>query len=1700
MDAPRVSVTVTDDDVPSTEVVLRLSTDTVREGGGRAQITVTAELDAAPREAVTAVTLDLEGVGGGAQEGADFAAIQPVTLTIAAGRTSATARVPVEPVRDGIDEGEGETLRLVAETGSGLALRPSSFDLTIVDDDEKGIVLSRTSMTVREEGSQTYTVRLESEPTSDVTVTLASRGADGGEVTPGPGQLEFTAANWRTAQTVTVEAAADPDGDDGAAEIVHEGSGGDYGGVEAILPVRVDDNDQTSRSVRLSLEPERVEEDAGSETVTVTAVLDGAARSTDTDVAVRATGGTAAAGMDFTDFGTVTVRIAADRTEGTQTFSFSPVDDNVDEGLSETVVLGGTVQGLTVRTATLTIADNDGRGIELPEGSLTLDEGGNATYDVSLATQPTGTVTVRVTAAGDRDVSVTPGSLTFTASGWDTAQTVTVEAAQDDDAVADTAELRHSASGADYGGVRALPLAVEVREDDTRGVTISSESVQFREGGRETYTVVLDTQPTGTVTIRPALAPGSDSDVRVSPSALGFSTSNWKTPKTVTVSAGQDADSDPDSATVEHAVSGADYGAAAVPAERVSVTVTDDDVPSTEVVLKLSTDTLREGGGRTQVTVTGELDAAPRNAVTAVTLDLEGVAGGAQEGADFAAITPVTLTIAAGRTSATARVPVTPVNDDIDEGAGEGLRLVAQTSSGLALQPSSFDLTIEDDDEKGIVLSGTSLTVREGGSQTYTARLKSQPTADVTMSLAATGAGGQDLTFVPTQLTFTANDWNTAQPVTVSAANDADSDDETATITNAASGGGYASLQADLPATVLDKTGGPRAAGITISPMPPAASEQHGQSYTKEAFLALPDGAVHGRGATLTFTLTFNLDVTVTLDPNTRVRPELVLDLFGRERRARYTGPVGTPTDTMVFTRTVARGDNDPDGLEVKRIALNGATIRDSQNRDTEAATFPAARYRAHRVRGGLHTMRLAVSGSAQEGTPFTVTVQRSGGFDEPAHAIVRVTDSGVTKNDGLSLLSSPFDADPEQGADSRVSVGTVTPPGDGVADARTLAFRLILTDLGPGKDGLRSWYATGDPFEVTVPVVDIGLATNAPSLSVGPADAHEVPDATLSFEVRLHPAAGGEVTVDYATRDGTATAGADYRARNGTLRFASGETVKTVDVEVLPDGHDEGAETVWLVLSNSRGAVIARGENFGQIHNSGPIPKAWITRFGRTVAEQALEAVEGRMRGAPAPGVEIVLAGERIGGQPAPGSEAERDARREEEAWRATQRLADWLKSETDPEEAQLRAWRALTPRDLLTGSAFALTAETAGKDLVSLWGRGAVTRFDGREGELTLDGEVLTGMLGADWSWGRWTAGLIVSHSRGEGGYSGAPGASDGPGSGTGGEVEATLTGLFPWARHALSERLEAWGAAGYGAGELTVTPKKPGTDEDGAAIHADLDLRMAAAGLRGTMLDGGGDGLTLTGKTGAMVVQTASGRGRGADGGNLEPARATVTRLRLGLEASWPVGLGGGVALTPSLEVGVRHDGGDADTGFGLELGGGLALSDPRRGLQAELRGRGLLAHQSKGFRDLGFSGSLAWERKPSSDRGAKLRLTQTIGGSSSGGADALLARGTLEGLAANDNGEGGNDELKSRRLELKFGYGLPAFGDRFTWTPEVGIGLSDTGRDYTLGWRLVRGGSDSGGVPLELSFEARRRESANDDTPPEHEVGLRLTWRF
>ena len=666
-------------------------------------------------------------------------------------------------------------------------------------------------------------------------------------------------------------------------------------------------------------------------------------------------------------------------------------------------------------------------------------------------------------------------------------------------------------------------------------------------------------------------------------------------------------------------------------------------------------------------------------------------------------------------------------------------------------------------------------------------------------------------------------------------------------------------------------------------------------------------------------------------------------------------------------------------------------------------------------------------------------------------------------------------------GADYTATSGTLTfAAGE---TSKTVAVTVLSDSNNEGNETMKLTLsnATGTA------VISDGEATGTittPTILVSVADATVAEpgaggSATLDFVVTLNRPpylSAGKVTVDYATSNDTATAGADYTATSGTLTFAVGESSKTVAVTVLSDSHNEGNETMKLTLSNAKGtavigdAAIDDGEAVGTITNEGAIPQAWISRFGRTVADQVLEAMDTRMGSEPGPGSEVTLAGLPVG--------------------------------DGGEQEARGLAVATLTGRELLANSSFALTSRTAGGGLLSFWGRGAITSFEGREGEVSLDGEVTTWMLGTDWSWGQWpdgqdvtgryTAGLLLSRSTSDGGWGYA-----GTGKGSSGDVEATLTGVFPWGRHRFTDRLEAWGAGGYGQGDLEVTPKLPGTDKDGALIKTDLNLWLAAVGLRGTLLDGGNDGLTLNGKTDAMAVWTTSGSGSGTDGGKLDSAQATVTRLRLGLEAHRPFPLGSpesgsGATLTPSLEVGLRHDGGDAETGFGMDLGGGIVLSHPERGLEAELRGRGLLSHAAEGFRDRGFSGSLSWRQKPASDRGAMLSLTRTTGGFSSGGADALLSRVTLEGLAANNTS--GNDNL-NQRLEFKFGYGFPAFGDRFTLTPELGLGLHDSGRDYRIGWSLTR---PDDGEPFALSFDVTRREKTN--TAPDHGVQLEVSTQF
>ena len=211
--------------------------------------------------------------------------------------------------------------------------------------------------------------------------------------------------------------------------------------------------------------------------------------------------------------------------------------------------------------------------------------------------------------------------------------------------------------------------------------------------------------------------------------------------------------------------------------------------------------------------------------------------------------------------------------------------------------------------------------------------------------------------------------------------------------------------------------------------------------------------------------------------------------------------------------------------------------------------------------------------------------------------------------------------------------------------------------------------------------------------------------------------------------------------------------------------------------------------------------------------------------------------------------------------------------------------------------------------------------------------------------------------------------------------GGIDTTLTGVYPYVGLTLTDRLSVWTAAGYGAGEVTVTP------EGQEALTADLTMSMGAAGIRSDLLTPAEDGgLSLAVKGDGRFTRTSSGAASGRSGGRLEASDADVWLLRTGVEGSRRFALGGddGATLTPSFELGLRLDGGDAETGFGADLGGGLAFADPKHGLSLEFRAQGLLAHESSGFREWGASAGLAWDPRPGTGPGSVAVAAPGLGG--------------------------------------------------------------------------------------------------------------------
>jgi hypothetical protein len=228
------------------------------------------------------------------------------------------------------------------------------------------------------------------------------------------------------------------------------------------------------------------------------------------------------------------------------------------------------IRGLsgTFNVQSISITSSDAVWLVTDVQQVSVPEGGSNTFGIKLSSAPTGTVTVGVArVSGDTDITVSGGaSLTFDPGNWNTYQTVTLAATEDADADDGTALIRCTAAG--YG---SADVTVTEADNEIRIVT-STTAVTVPEGGTATFGVQLSDNPGGSITVTVSRVSG-DSSIQVSGgSSLMFDSGNWNIDQTVTLSAGQDADTIDGTAVIDCTMPG-------VVTQSVTATEADDDTP-----------------------------------------------------------------------------------------------------------------------------------------------------------------------------------------------------------------------------------------------------------------------------------------------------------------------------------------------------------------------------------------------------------------------------------------------------------------------------------------------------------------------------------------------------------------------------------------------------------------------------------------------------------------------------------------------------------------------------------------------------------------------------------------------------------------------------------------------------------------------------------------------------------------------------------------------------------------------------------------------------------------------------------------------------------------------------------------------------------------------------------------------------------------
>ena len=745
--------------------------------------------------------------GSGVATAVDFAAVSNFNITISAEAASGSATFVLTPTNDVVDE----TNETVTVSGALSGVTVTSDTLSLTDDDAAptGIMLSTNPSTVTENGGA-KTVTVTARPTGGtrfataktVVVSVAGSGVATAVDFAAVSNFNITISAEAASGSATFVLTPTNDVVDETNETVTV-SGALSGVTVTSDTLSLTDDDAAPTAITLSLtdasDPHNivdlttVAENGGAKTVTVTATVTSSTRfATAKTVVVSVAGSGVATAVDFAAVSNFNITISAEAASGSATFVLTPTNDVVDE-TNETVTVSGALSGVTVTSDTLSLTDDDaaptGITLSLTDASdpdnivdlTTVSESAAKTVTVT-ATVTGGTTyatdkTVVVSVAGsgiETAVDFTPVSnfnITISAEATSNANTFTLTPTND---VVDETNETITVSGA-LSGVTVVSDTLSLTDDDAAptGISLSASPSSVSEGAGATTVTVTATVTGGTTyatakTVAVSVAgTGVETavDFAVSASSFNIAVAAEATTgsETFTLTPDDDeTDEDHEAITISGALAG-------VTVRSGAMDIRDNDGASTQITLTVSATNLDESADPpdasdppgtvdpTLVTVTATLDASALATDTTVTLALDETDSTATKGSDYADPgTLSTITISKDTKSGMATVSLDPIQDTLDEGDGEIIRIGGTHSGSLTV--TDVDVTIDDDDDTptdvDLSVSPTSVSETDTSVTTVTvsARLRGAATrtsptvVNLNGTLGGTARAGQDYT------------------------------------------------------------------------------------------------------------------------------------------------------------------------------------------------------------------------------------------------------------------------------------------------------------------------------------------------------------------------------------------------------------------------------------------------------------------------------------------------------------------------------------------------------------------------------------------------------------------------------------------------------------------------------------------------------------------------------------------------------------------------------------------------------------------------------------------------------------------------------------------------------------------------------------------------------------------------------------------